>query len=533
MLLGIPLFITALVVVGFGALVLGWRGRRIDDHPVCRRCRFDLVGVYPAVGACPECGTVLNEAGRVRYGQRRKRPVLIVSGGFVVMLGAAGGSIYVWAVASGVDLNQHKPVWVLRMEAELGSVARADIALTELLRRSDAKKLSPAQRRRLAESVLQVQADEDSVWNAKWGDLFEAAWLDGIVVHEHTRRYARGSVRFALHPRRTVARGTHLPARLEVRSRVGTRKQLQCHLINYGLRLADDPADPPEVMNKSTILVGPEHWILTGGTTAFIGLAPGGGPRGPTPTLYPPPGDWCSEVVLSEPLATAVRSPGNAAEAHGRIRTAPGEHRARARFIVAVRPADAGAKWVSWRGPAPLENRPNWEMPDWAEVPLHAEGHDLASWRVEVSAPVYVTEAGEPDVELVRDADHAARLATSKTRGLRRDPETGTVWGDLLVPEVTLDLAFEVFARVGDQEILIGPAIIRGRPVRNPDSIALLEAVCHASGATLPEGTTRVDLVARSSRRVAAATMDMKRIWDGELVIRDVPVVPGGRHGGW
>jgi hypothetical protein len=52
---------TALTLFGLAGLillVLGVRGWRIDDHPVCRRCRFDLVGVYPAIGACPECGAV-------------------------------------------------------------------------------------------------------------------------------------------------------------------------------------------------------------------------------------------------------------------------------------------------------------------------------------------------------------------------------------------------------------------------------------------------------------------------------------------
>ncbi|MCC6679040.1 MAG: hypothetical protein IT436_18090 [Phycisphaerales bacterium] len=40
-------FILSLIIAAWGiALIgLGLRGRKIDDHPICRKCRFDLVGV--------------------------------------------------------------------------------------------------------------------------------------------------------------------------------------------------------------------------------------------------------------------------------------------------------------------------------------------------------------------------------------------------------------------------------------------------------------------------------------------------------
>ena len=37
-----------LLAIGLVALVFGLRGRKIDDHPICRLCRFDLHGIYPA-----------------------------------------------------------------------------------------------------------------------------------------------------------------------------------------------------------------------------------------------------------------------------------------------------------------------------------------------------------------------------------------------------------------------------------------------------------------------------------------------------
>lgn len=39
-------------------LIRGWRGKRIDDHPLCRACGFDLSGNSDAK-SCPECGAAL------------------------------------------------------------------------------------------------------------------------------------------------------------------------------------------------------------------------------------------------------------------------------------------------------------------------------------------------------------------------------------------------------------------------------------------------------------------------------------------
>ncbi len=46
---GVPLIpLLFFAVAGVVALVLGLRGRRIDDHPICRKCGFDLVGSLPS-----------------------------------------------------------------------------------------------------------------------------------------------------------------------------------------------------------------------------------------------------------------------------------------------------------------------------------------------------------------------------------------------------------------------------------------------------------------------------------------------------
>jgi hypothetical protein len=53
--------------LGLILLIIGLRGWRIDDHPWCRKCRYDLSGLdEPA--ACPECGADLARRRAVRIG---------------------------------------------------------------------------------------------------------------------------------------------------------------------------------------------------------------------------------------------------------------------------------------------------------------------------------------------------------------------------------------------------------------------------------------------------------------------------------
>ena len=60
-------------------LVAGWRGKKIDDHPWCRKCRFDLVGCPETTESCPECGADLTSKRSFRIGQRRKRKAVLVT----------------------------------------------------------------------------------------------------------------------------------------------------------------------------------------------------------------------------------------------------------------------------------------------------------------------------------------------------------------------------------------------------------------------------------------------------------------------
>src|SRR4051794_28985610 len=86
------------IVMFFSAIALliaGLRGRRIDDHPLCRRCGFDLVGLPAQSVACSECGANLHDPRSVRTGHRARR------GGMIALSLALLVPALLWIGAAG------------------------------------------------------------------------------------------------------------------------------------------------------------------------------------------------------------------------------------------------------------------------------------------------------------------------------------------------------------------------------------------------------------------------------------------------
>jgi hypothetical protein len=75
-------------------VIAGWRGRRVDDHPLCRKCGYDLTGdtgsgVCPGMRRGPEAGrarsrtvTANAEGALLALGLILTIPTLVVMLGF-------------------------------------------------------------------------------------------------------------------------------------------------------------------------------------------------------------------------------------------------------------------------------------------------------------------------------------------------------------------------------------------------------------------------------------------------------------------
>src|SRR4051812_5753200 len=109
----VPLAVTAAAA---GLVVVAVRGRRVDDHPLCRRCGFDLFGKPADSARCAECGADLTGRRAVRVGRRQPRWRLAALAAVVLALSAGGGGVAGWARVKGVDPNRYKPSWWLSKE---------------------------------------------------------------------------------------------------------------------------------------------------------------------------------------------------------------------------------------------------------------------------------------------------------------------------------------------------------------------------------------------------------------------------------
>jgi hypothetical protein len=195
------------LILGLLMLIFGLRGKLLDHHPVCRRCRYDLIGSSQLGLQCPECGADLLCSSRaIRIGNRRRRPMLIVIGTLLVTLSIGTGGFQLW----GANLNSYKPFWLVHMEATTPTLASQAGALDELLARTTNGSLSTSQLDSLMDSALQAQADTSTPWDPTWGDLFAELFTQGIGTQAQHEKFAKGIYNYNFKARPRVRLGNNI-----------------------------------------------------------------------------------------------------------------------------------------------------------------------------------------------------------------------------------------------------------------------------------------------------------------------------------
>src|SRR5437870_3922810 len=119
------------ILAGAAVLVIALRGRRIDDHPICRRCGFDLIGLPETSVVCSECGADLKSRRAIAHGHRQRRPILAMLGAAPLVLGLLmlGGTA--WMRAKNYDFYRITPTWLLVHEARHASAGAPVSVWTE------------------------------------------------------------------------------------------------------------------------------------------------------------------------------------------------------------------------------------------------------------------------------------------------------------------------------------------------------------------------------------------------------------------
>ncbi|NLE59247.1 MAG: hypothetical protein GX616_12865, partial [Planctomycetes bacterium] len=165
-------------IAGLLLLAFGLRGRKVDDFPYCRKCRYNLTGLTGQ--RCPECGSVTTEVG-VILGQRRRRWKLIAAGLVLFMPLAAVliGAQTQWA--RSVNWYQKLPTWWVFRDAQSDNARFANPACTELKNRFGQGELSPSEIHRLADLAIGDVTEESRVERQRLG-------IDGLaserVLHD-------------------------------------------------------------------------------------------------------------------------------------------------------------------------------------------------------------------------------------------------------------------------------------------------------------------------------------------------------------
>jgi hypothetical protein len=263
----------AVLTVGVWLLRTGRRGRAIDDHPICRKCGFDLFGLT-APSKCPECGTELSPK-VIRIGHRAARRWPVGFGVFLIIPALALLVVMGVRTARTFDPQRYKPVWFLLREANATNVTdRSDAAaLVELNRRLAAGQMSVGSIDRVVQSALAVQANLKRPWLATWGDFVERARRGNKVPDDAWKRYARQSLpALTMTAREKVRRGDPLPVFFQGNSfRLGNSKALSVVVDWRGAWIDQLPL--PTHKNARNLIVIPQPLLpkLTDGPHTLRG----------------------------------------------------------------------------------------------------------------------------------------------------------------------------------------------------------------------------------------------------------------------
>lgn len=212
---------------------------RSDRHLVCTACGHDLFGKLWDRQHCPECGAWLGDPAGLRIGNRRPHPWGHGTG--LALLGLAGliaGAVAVRAYRE-FDLQQAKPLALLKYEAVSGGERSRRAALEELLRRAETHRLAPFELDPVVADVVARAGDSSRPWEPATGDMIARLHRDARVDFAGWRRYADASASVSARVGPWARPGEPLVVEVTVSRREGT---VPAFARELELRLYDETA---------------------------------------------------------------------------------------------------------------------------------------------------------------------------------------------------------------------------------------------------------------------------------------------------
>ncbi len=506
MMIEVVLALFGTIVIGLGLLLLGLRGRRLNRHPICRLCRFDLQGVYKGpdgpVITCPECGSGLRRPRAIRVGARRRIYSAIVLGTLAFILPLAALVLVGLAMLTGADANVYKPVGVLLFEARHAGPAATQGAAKELTNRLTAGKLSDTQIKSVLNAALEIQADSARPWCPELGDMVETIHMQSelgmqskLGADEYQRFMNQAAV-LVIETRSVVARDDPFPVLITMReSRIGNISEIMVPIYIEqfsvdGENLIPTASDPPEVRRSKSFLFGNISQFQTDPLAILWASSR-------TTKLGSSAAQTCRTTLkLPQTLApgrhTVELSVSVQASARARVYRAPGQ------------PSKSDAPFLTHTRAFSVEVLPAASRAI-EEVPPDPDLEKKLSRQL---------EAGASAVSVYETSDSTRQGAKNKYASLA-----------FAVDQLPVPVAFDVFLRVGEREWPIG-SFTSGQTA--PDyRESHIRLTTSRSGQPICSGTLEdfdariADVVLRPNPDLAKRTVDLTRIYGGEIVFKN------------
>lgn len=185
----IPFF---LFLVGALFLYWGWNGKKLHDHPYCRKCLYDLHGASDAA-TCPECGGGLAAPGQVVKGRhlRSKKFVLIgllLSLSTSMWMGVLG---YFYFKYHFNRYHFYPDIWMISTLENEPDLRKASDCWWIVINRQRRGELNASSSHKLVQLILKMQADAKGQWDSRLGALFYELYDNGYVLPEEMQQFQK------------------------------------------------------------------------------------------------------------------------------------------------------------------------------------------------------------------------------------------------------------------------------------------------------------------------------------------------------
>lgn len=502
----------ALITLGIALLWAGLRGRRINDHPICRSCAFDLAGVYPAAVTCPECGAGLKRANGIRQGARRRLWSVAAAGLLLIAAPASLIATVAFGLLTGAQLNDYKPLRLLMWEAARARGPRETELVRELIDRVENQPMELATGTAISELALRANADRSRPRSPAWPDLIEAAHEQSILSNMDHQKYLNESMELEVTVRPNVRAGDPVPILIRTRDiRIGQKTEAIATLFIDEARIDDRPVTRWRPAHE---VHGWPQQVLAG-TEQLIAEVPLAGPGMPTSA----PGD--AEIRL--PISPEIVAGPTAMPRGALISTAdvsPGPHLLKVSFFI-----DSATP-------------PKQDLFGHGFRPRYTAS--VGARRLEFTLPVQIVPPGETlirTVERSEDLDliFEPMLRPRDVRIARSPGQPPVLSVHLTLGRLPVEIAYDVFIRQDAREARLGSFTSGAITFTSPEFTAWndpwmtaaqngLERLVAGPVPDLEPGP--VDVVFRPNPDFAARTVDIQAIYGGDFIFRDVPVRP-------